>query len=265
MSFRQKQRLRRFGLRSLIALVTIIGVLLAIIVPRIQNQANAVSEIQSLGGSVWFEHDAPAFVEFWQNPERNKGIQPVHSEWITAVFGDDSFRTLVQADFGNISRSAINETESKRLIKRLNRVGSLETIRMASLSIDQPTFKMLSYLEHVKNLTFDQCEISDDNLKYISQMDSLESLNISNSRVTDEGVQYLKTMDNLERLRLYSLEITPTGLETILAIPNLRELILYDCNMTLEEFQSATNNPKVIANIYYVHRKINIDTFGSGE
>lgn len=176
----------RFGLRSLLALVLVIGGWLGWVVQRARLQRGAVVAIERAGGHVQYD---------WQ---WNDGVtlngKPWGWSWLVDSVGVDYFGHVTGVSFppqcGPKAETALS------FVRRLDRV---QGISIASSSV------------------------TDAGLAHIKGLKDLRELYLFNARVTDAGLADLKGLKNLNRLHLNRTAVTEAGIREIqAALPNLK-------------------------------------------
>jgi serine/threonine protein kinase/Leucine-rich repeat (LRR) protein len=87
----------------------------------------------------------------------------------------------------------------------------------------------LSGLEHIKELFFNNRNVTDAGVLQISNLTTLTYVVLDGSRVTDVGLAALKKLENLERLSMKNTAVVGPGLVAIKDMTKLRELELNGC------------------------------------
>lgn len=241
----------QFSLRALFVVMTIFALWLGRTVSRVRNQIAVVTEVQQVGGSVWFENDQPKFKQFWQCSDRIPANAVEGPIWLRRLIGDDYFRNIVQIDFKDTPPNNFCEKDLERIAPRLGKLPMLETVRVESRRFSGTALASLAHSTSLKNLTVDGFPLTDEGMKHIGKLTNLETLNLTWTEVTDDGLAHITSLSNLRRLRLYSRNVTIRGIEIIISLPHLEELVLHDCEVTEDELATATQDrPKLKAGIY---------------
>jgi hypothetical protein len=250
----------RIGLRIFVALVLILGALLAWQINEARQQSRLVKRIERDGGVVLYD---------WQTRDGlDPNRKPWAPRWLVDRAGVDFFGHPTQVNLvGPFTDSTLDPVgklsnlESLKLISPevtdagLARLGELTALRTLIVNFDrrgtgqdldkvrpgsgaQINDEGLAYLRRILNglsdldLNLAGTLLTDAGLANLEGLSSLQSLDLSGTRVTDVGLSHLKGLKGLERLYLQDLSISAAGLENLSRLPVLRTLSLANTDVT---------------------------------
>lgn len=192
-----KRRSRlRFGLASLLGLVTICGIVLGLYVNPAKRQRANVQWIIQNGAGVIYGHRYDANGKYQANPQTPKPVF-IH-DWLGVDYVD-------HVQIVDLSRHEISdlsplkkmpsvtslwawETKIEDTTQIVERFPNLETLHLANSPVDD--VKPLAALRHLKNLNLKATQIND--LVPLGELENLESLTISKATISEEAISKLK-------------------------------------------------------------------------
>jgi hypothetical protein len=124
----------------------------------------------------------------------------------------------------------------------LDENGRVTRVSMSPFEDARAVAKHLKSLKELRELNFQDTNITDDDLEYIRGLTNLESVSLAGTRVTDAGLKHLKGLKSLQGLGLSSTKITDAGLEHLKELTSLTELGLTETKVTdegIKKFQRA--------------------------
>ena len=202
----KSRRWLRFGLRTLLILLTVGCVWLAIVFNQCRRQLRAVEAIEQAGGLVGFDYQFDA---------GKKAVPSPGPPWLRWIVGDELFRTPVHVE---IRGDGIDDAF---LAEHLPGVRSAESLSTQSDGITDSALSSISRLSGVKMLHLNSTKISDAGLAHIERMKELVVLGLDSPNLTDAGVARLADLKLLGALTLDHAQLTP---ESIRALQRLDRL-----------------------------------------
>ena len=230
-----KRKWFRFSLKTLLLLMTVVGVWVGLEIKRVREMRIAVKRIEELGGYVRYGDERIVF-----DGQTIKHEDPPAPEWLRNLIGDDYFRTVTEVELefpipiSNYSECPITE-EDFAVISRLRKLKSLSIYsELEVLPFDPLNSGHLIHLENLRNLKKLQIvriPISDEAMIHIGRLSNLRLLNLGWSGITDEGAKHLTNLRNLDKLNLNHTSVSENGLDLETAT-NLKRLSLSSTRIT---------------------------------
>ena len=149
---RPRRRRFRYSLRTLLVVVTLVGVVLGVWVQRAERQRRAVAAMREDGGKVMYDYEE-------SRPRAVNGDLP-GPDWLCRLLGVDYFANVTHA---HLSRSATDAT--------LSHLGDLTSL---------------------KSLWLDGTQVTDTGLAHLTGLARLQELDLSGTQVTDAGCDRLQ-------------------------------------------------------------------------
>ena len=183
---KRQRRWPRFGLATLLGIVTLSAILVALIVNPAERQRRAVAAVRSVGGVVVFENEGPV------------------RSWLRKRFDNDYFGNAVEVF---LIDTRINDTDLRHL-------EGLTDLRKVYLNYTQVSDEGLRHIRRLTNLTvlnLDSTRVTDTGLKDLTMLTSLEELVLSNTHVSDAGLDHLKVLTGLKHLDVLNTRVSSAG------------------------------------------------------
>jgi hypothetical protein len=227
----------RFGLRTLIVLVLLIGGILGWTVHQAQVQREAVAAVLRAGGRVRYDWEVPAKAKptFWGgmgmsgmggeitgHPATNS--TPPWPRWLVDRLGLDYFGRVVEVDlFGHGSDADLES---------IGRLGQLERLVLARSAVTDLGMAHLAGLTKLQGLYLGGTPVSDAGLAHVKGLTRLRGLGLDETRVSDAGLANLKGMTELHQLALDGTDVSDAGLVYLKGTTELRVLSLDGTRVT---------------------------------
>ncbi len=221
---RKSRRWLQFSLASLLVLVTIVGLVLAPIVNRVQQQSRLVASIEALGGQVTFDEaeTPPSLLRGWLN--------------------DDYFRTVRGV---SLRSCAANDPLLAEMAELRSLATSLEHLDLCDSEITDAALPHLAQFRRLKALDIGFNPITSGGLQQLAPLDELVYLGLDVTEVTDDGLAALGEFPQLYRVSLYSDDITDRGAKTLAQLPSIGELDLADTQLTNAGLAELAGMPRL--------------------
>jgi hypothetical protein len=253
----RKRRWLRFGLRTLLMLVTILCVLLGWFMHGVQKQRKAAARLEKHGAI--FDY----FPAFAMQPWSNYCPGPMRAR-LNALLPSNDWKRLTGVDIGSpdfrdedleILRDLpylddLRLTNTSLTDAGLSRLASIEAenLRLLDLSHTEITDAGLAELSHLKGLGWlflGGNGITDAGLKHVAKLADLEYLSLDDTRVTDAGIAHLRSLQKLDELSLDRTSVTGDCLEDLAATGSLRILDLRETEVRGEGLAQLARLPKL--------------------
>lgn len=226
----------RFSLKVLVILLSIIAVVFGWRAQAGRTQKRAVTAIQSVGGTVFFDYHENG-PRSWSTSGSPRGPQwlrtaigpeyfdrvvyvglfetPSDSQWIKAVNDLGTVKTLLL--------SGSNVTDAT--LEKLDGSSALLELHLTNAAVTDNGVRLLGKFPNLRWLTANSTSISDDGLADLAELSELRELNVKNTLVSDDGVASIAGLTNLQKLDIRGTRISQKGVERLrAAIPGVRVL-----------------------------------------
>jgi hypothetical protein len=201
----------RISLRTVMALVLVVAIVLGWRVNKAREQRRIVAAVNEYGG--WVHYD-------WEftGGKLTTGRLPWAPSWLRSVFGDEFFQEVVYVCL------IYDSSGGKRQENNNSNPCDLLLAQLASQT-------------RLKELLMMSTQATDKGLEHVGKMAALEALSIWRpTSITDSGVAHLAGLKSLKRVRIDSSPITDTSLILLSGLPHIEELSLQDNHFTDEGF-----------------------------
>src|SRR5262245_46529558 len=176
---RLKRRWFRFSLRTLLIVVTVVGVWLGIVVNHARGRREAIRAVDELGGTYGVRILGPKWLRDWVGGERyfydavrvacgtgNQGYQPNHP---------------------------FKNEDLARMIHHLKAFSHLTQLHLTNTNITDNGLHALKDLPDLTDLYLDHTQVSDRGIAVLEHIKTLRRINLEETpQVTDEGVVRLQ-------------------------------------------------------------------------
>lgn len=260
------RRWLQLSLRAMLAIVLLAALItawLTVLLKRVHTQREAVSRVESLGGSI--EYDYVAYWDGWPAKPRLPG--PGLLRWaigddvyarVTLVYfprpiSDDDLVVLNDLPYvgvlhGTISKRGLNKLAGTIRLRGLSLKDSTITAPQLAASpvtsgishlvlwessAGDATVAGLDKLERLEMLEIVDTNITDAGLAHVAAIRNLRSLDLSKCATgTDAGLTHLQKLKTLRNLRLAELPLTGSGLKVLARLPQLESLGHWHMNIS---------------------------------
>jgi hypothetical protein len=228
----RRRRWIRYGLRTVLILLTIVCLWLGWFMTQVQKQRRAVAVLEKYSAAITYS----AFYQYspWSAILPRRLIQ-----WLNgALSGNDILQRVTGV---TIERDTLDEQDLAVLT-------DLPYLRYLSLSGPAVTD---ASVHHVENLTQLKCfkligtNVSDAGLQFVSKLENVESLILTETPFTEAGIKHLRNLKNIDELYLDDTRVTGACLEDLTAIKNLRVLHLNNTHVRGEGIIQFSEMPNL--------------------
>jgi len=243
---RSRRRWLRFSLRTMLVLVTVLGIWLGVRVNQARRQKEAVAALTARGTGFDYAHQRDDAYPHLIDPGRELAVP----KWLEELAGYDFFRTVISVQcYGPVSDDDLAHLAGLPYIERLYVTGSGSNTTDAGLShlprpdrlvvfgardagVGDGFLKRLRNARRLERLELRQSLITDEGLLAIRKLTKLKHLFLSGTKITAAGMAALPTMSALEFLELERTDITDAGLIHLKNAKRLRHLGLSRTSIT---------------------------------
>ena len=181
-----RRRWLQFSLRTLMVLAVVVSVPLGWLgtsVRQARIRREAVSKIQELGGTVFYDYD------------RDIDPRPNGLKWAWDLLGDDFF---LDVDSIDLQDCPVTDVE----LVRLQPLTHLRYLDLTNTHVTDAGLGHLKGLRQIERLEVRSTRITDAGLEHLRALSRLYELHLNGTQVTDEGVGKLqKALPSLEVYR----------------------------------------------------------------
>jgi hypothetical protein len=182
----RKRRWPRFGLATLLGIVTLSAIVVALIVNPAERQRRAVEAVRSVGGVVVVANEGPV------------------RSWLRNRLGNDYFGNAVEVF---LTDTPINDAD----LRHLKRLTELRKVYLNYTQVSDEGLRHISGLTNLTVLNLDNTRITDTGLKNLTMLTSLEDLDLCNTQVSDAGLEHLKVLTGLKHLAVLNTRVSSAG------------------------------------------------------
>ena len=205
----------RIRLRSLLALVLIVGCALGWIANRARVQRSAVAAVKKAGGLAIYDF------------EEHRGSTPPQGlpPWKRAIADSIGIDFTSSVKFVQIP-DRDSEQDRNAALARLGDFENLESVNLVGSSVTDDSLALLGGKKYLKSVMIQHAGISDAGLAHLSALTNLQSLYISACGASDTGLANLEGLTNLESLVLSRTNVTDAGLHHLAPLQKLKTLAI---------------------------------------
>jgi hypothetical protein len=208
----------RYSLRSLLLLITAIGLFTGTEVVPALRQKQAVAEVRSFGGSVLYD--------FEFNIKSGPIPPPPEPSWLVNLLSVDFLHSVVFLDTD--SHFSRWPRDPGRLIRNVRFFPRLRQLQHTCEDGCDDDFRFLTGLHSLRVLSVGGAGVTDRGLQSLSGLMTLDTLQLNYGKLTDAGLCHLAGLANLENLGLEHNHISGAGLPQLAGLQSLRCIMLDD-------------------------------------
>ena len=183
----------RFGTRTLLFGVALIGIGLAWGLHEIREQAAVVAALGKVGGACY---------------EQARPDSLTVLELVRTWFADDH-----PLDVDRVSLDDSEATDADLLL--LQKLPQLKYLHMDRTQITDAGLIRIAPLVHLRFLTLDRTRVTDAGLSHLQGLTELYYLSLAGTQITDAGLVHLRRMKQLSDLDLTGTCVTDEGVEKL--------------------------------------------------
>ncbi|MFO0901260.1 MAG: hypothetical protein U0836_27860 [Pirellulales bacterium] len=177
-----------FSLRTLLLVLTALGLWLGWMADRSRRQSRAIAGIERLGGRIWYDFQ-------YSNGRLDTKREPGLPEWLWPIFGKG------RVEYVDFTFAPVQDKDLEELPRLL---------------ADLPKFRGLS---------FDRSRVGDATVQRLAGLVNFQALNLDGTRVTDLAIPAILAMEDVEAVSLVFADgISAAGLAQLQAHPRLSDI-----------------------------------------
>ena len=172
------RRYLQFSLRTLLVVMTVVGVLLSVAVKRVRNRRAAIRAIDELGGTY--------------------GVHISGPKWLRSRISDEKYLydasrvSLGPQNQGYDPQRPFTDDELERIVDHLNAFPSFHYLDLVGSHVTDSGLRHLHRLRNLDRLRLNHTAISDAGLEHLAGITTLQVIDLTKTKVTDEGVAKLQ-------------------------------------------------------------------------
>jgi hypothetical protein len=210
---RRPRTLLRLSVRGFVILVLASGLCLGLLIRSARIQRVSVSEIERLGGLVWYDWE-------WRFGQPPLQSVPRWRVWLQHRFGAEYC--------GRVTKVVLNHRSARdAAFVHISRLYSLEELAIAwndrlGPRVTDVAAARLSDLTRLKAVSLKGSNVTSEGVLYVSRLSNLRKLDLTGTLVDDVGLGHLKSISGLTYLNLRYTRVTESGVADLKqALPNL--------------------------------------------
>ncbi len=238
------QRCRlRFTLRTLLALLTVVGIWLGMERNRAVRQHRAVETVRKYGGMVGYRHQRTEPLNW------DASLQPWAPGWLRKTVGDDYFVSVFAvylANYGNPIDPPL-DVLARLTDDDFGCLGDLDGLKRLDLAAAPVTAKQLESLANaprIQSLDLRDTVITDEHLEQLGRFRNLKDLRLGSSplrrsnspacesKITARGLSHLKHLSQLKTFFIGDVPLSDDAVEELGNLIALRYLWLGATKLT---------------------------------
>jgi hypothetical protein len=181
------------SLRALMLLIAVVAGWLGWICHRARVLREAVTAIESAGGTVYYDWEWKDGLPMTEEPG-----------WLR--------RRLGPGFFEEVARTSIGEKGDDALMVHIGRLRHLQSLGICRGNVTHSGLAAIAGLTNLKQLDISHTGITDAGLARVADLTNLETLSLDNTSITDAELARVAGLTNLEVLSIENTRITDGGL-----------------------------------------------------
>ena len=210
------RRYLRFGLRTLLVVVTIAALVGGWLAERMHRRQAAVRTIEAAGGGLLSERSWRRIQTIFLSPTAPQ--VEVRRTWRELLFGDQQ-RGIDFTDGRPLAGQTLDAVAAISEVKDLSFHGGV-------LTDDHVT--RLAALRQVETFIASGSPLTDRTAEVVAEWPELNWLELNDTQLTDDAAGHLIKLQKLEVLRIQGTSITDRGFAQLSALKNLKDLTIGD-------------------------------------
>lgn len=218
---------RRFGLRSLFAVVTILAVALAFWLVPAFRQTTAVDIVRKAGGE-------PGY-----GPSEHPKLDAAAPDWVRALAGDDVEALWIKD----------KDLRDNHALAHLAELPDIKSISIRNCQFEAEDLRGLTPAKGLKNLFLYDSTVADAHLSVIGSFKQVEKLGLARTQITDQGIAHLANLAELRYISLNGNRIADESVPHLAKLKRLEEIELFETDFSndgIKRLKEALPNCKIV-------------------
>lgn len=184
--FTLRRRRLRFGLRSLLVLLTLICLWFGYYASQATHRRQAIAHVAKLGGIIWQRQPASILNTsdsdtWWQR------LASHYENFVCRVFGSELREDVVAIELTDVSVSEFD-------LRRLRPLNEIEWLTITGDYVDDSAAEQVQAFRCLRWLDISNSAISIDGIKKLAPLKSLEWLNVAGTRIAESDLASIQPM-----------------------------------------------------------------------
>ena len=215
---RRKRRRFQFSLRSLLIVVTLVGIVCGWLGSKIDRKVKERKLIEAIvkrRGVVWYDFQCAD-----SNGRVIPDAKPPGPDWLRSLLGENFFSEV---------RAVLIAPGGDSDLQLLAALPRLQSAALGGTTIIDNGLAHLKGLTQLEYLDLQRTGITDIGLRHLTGLMRLQELKLDETKVTDAGLANLSRLPRLQWLTLFGTNVTDAGVKTLQkSLPNCT--VLHECH-----------------------------------
>jgi hypothetical protein len=214
------RRLRfRFGMRTLLLVLTLAAVWLGLTMQAVRTQRAAVAQLQAANGSLLYDYQSNG-VASW-----SRTAQPLGPQWLRRLIGPEYFDKPVLA-------SVTPHVRSDDWVQAVNNLPTLKRLHLSGGNVTDESIQRMTPSSALSELHVRYAQLSAEGVASLEKFPNLRRLDLSGPAVTDEVVARLVALPSLVDLGLENTAASDASVSVLVKLPRLRRVMVFGNRLT---------------------------------
>jgi internalin A len=221
----------QLSLRSVLALMLLIGV--ALVVPRQRSyfQRRAVRTLTEKGVTLFQERNVPQ--AFWSRvvfgPLDHDDVSVINIEGISLSSPDVEYLTA----FPQLSRVILNKCgDTGQILRRIHTLPALEHLYIEGMPLSNEDVQFIAQMRQLRTLSLIDVSCSDVNFSLLGQLPELNILNMSGTAIDDRVLACASDWTSIRYLTLMRTIVSDDGIQAVGTLVQLESLAIRESEIT---------------------------------
>ena len=233
---RPHRRWLSFSLKTLLIVVTVLGVWLGVRVNEAQKQRRARDQLAKVGGTVLYDYQWKVDRALPLGGDWDYNAESPVPAWLNNLVGEDFFVRVKGVTFAQ-RLTGRPEILTAVDLACLHDLPCLESLGFTSAEVSDDALAAFRNLPQLKELALARNQ-SDDDLKLVARLKRLETVTLYGPGITSDGMIHLQQMPHLKTLLLAVTNVDGNGISQLQSCKSLKTLIIYAPEMKVVDAES---------------------------
>jgi hypothetical protein len=229
----------RFGLRTLLVVVTVLALGLGWLVRRVERQRAAVAQIERSGGHVVFAHEyahRQAQLKAGTFGRNSPQAPPPGPPWLR--------RWLSPHYFQQVENVYLHPSEAgDGAAWPLSDLPGAKCLLLSGGRVGEPQLRSIGEARSLEELHLINCELDERGIGHLANLHKLRHIDIELGSFTAKGFQQLCQIPHVTNLTLLGTKTEPAGFASLPSFRKLRWLDVLNVEMRDEHVDSIAKMP----------------------